>query len=248
MDYSIAIVDDVLQDREYIAGLVYLWAQEKGHTVTLKTFPSSEAFLFAREESKKTEMLLLDIEMGAMNGVELAKELRQVQKDTMLQLVFITGFPDFIAEGYEVDALHYLIKPVVPAKLFSVLDKAVTNLAKVEKHLRVTYDRRMDFIPLSKIYYIEAQRQYVLIHAEDGEYRMKTSLAETKGALDEYFFQCQRSFLVNLRYVAQVKNRRRDISRRSPVRSRRQYRPPPSRGRCCPHLGQPVLPPCGFPF
>ena len=206
MDYSIAIVDDVLQDREYIAGLVYLWAQEKGHTVTLKTFPSSEAFLFAREESKKTEMLLLDIEMGAMNGVELAKELRQVQKDTMLQLVFITGFPDFIAEGYEVDALHYLIKPVVPAKLFSVLDKAVTNLAKVEKHLRVTYDRRMDFIPLSKIYYIEAQRQYVLIHAEDGEYRMKTSLAETKGALNEYFFQCQRSFLVNLRYVAQVKN------------------------------------------
>lgn len=206
MDYSIAIVDDVLQDREYIAGLVYLWAQEKGHTVTLKTFPSSEAFLFAREESKKTEMLLLDIEMGAMNGVELAKELRQVQKDTMLQLVFITGFPDFIAEGYEVDALHYLIKPVVPAKLFSVLDKAVTNLAKVEKHLRLTYDRRMDFIPLSKIYYIEAQRQYVLIHAEDGEYRMKTSLAETKGALDEYFFQCQRSFLVNLRYVAQVKN------------------------------------------
>lgn len=206
MDYSVAIVDDVLQDREYIAGLVYLWAQEKGHTVTLKTFPSSEAFLFAREESKKTEMLLLDIEMGAMNGVELAKELRQVQKDTMLQLVFITGFPDFIAEGYEVDALHYLIKPVVPAKLFSVLDKAVTNLAKVEKHLRVTYDRRMDFIPLSKIYYIEAQRQYVLIHAEDGEYRMKTSLAETKGALDEYFFQCQRSFLVNLRYVVQVKN------------------------------------------
>lgn len=206
MDYSVAIVDDVLQDREYIAGLVYQWAQEKGHTVTLKTFPSSEAFLFAREESKKTEMLLLDIEMGAMNGVELAKELRQVQKDTMLQLVFITGFPDFIAEGYEVDALHYLIKPVVPAKLFSVLDKAVTNLAKVEKHLCVTYNRRMDFIPLSKIYYIEAQRQYVLIHAEDGEYRMKTSLAETKGALDEYFFQCQRSFLVNLRYVAQVKN------------------------------------------
>ena len=163
MDYSVAIVDDVLQDREYIAGLVYQWAQEKGHTVILKTFPSSEAFLFAREESKKTEMLLLDIEMGAMNGVELAKELRQVQKDTMLQLVFITGFTDFIAEGYEVDALHYLIKPVVPAKLFSVLDKAVTNLAKVEKHLRVTYDRRTDFIPLSKIYYIEAQRQYVLV-------------------------------------------------------------------------------------
>lgn len=207
MDYNVAIVDDVLQDREYISGLVNQWAEKQGHTVILKTFPSAEAFLFAREENKRTDILLLDIEMGAMNGVELAKELRQGQKDAMLQLVFITGFPDFIAEGYEVDALHYLMKPVVPEKLFSVLEKAAVNLAKVEKHLCVAYDRRMDFIPLSKIYYVEAQRQYVLVHAADGQYRMKASLAETKGALDEYFFQCQRSFLVNLRHVAQIKNK-----------------------------------------
>lgn len=159
---------------------------------------------FAHEDMAGLDMLLLDIEMGAMNGVELAKKLRQT--DAFVQLVFITGFPDFIAEGYEVDALHYLMKPVVPEKLAAVLDKAASNLAKAEKRLCVTYDRKTDFISLSRIFYVEAQRQYVLIHTADGDYRMKNSLAETKRALDEYFFQCQRSFLVNLRYVARIKS------------------------------------------
>ena len=204
MDYNIAIVDDSRQDIEYVAALVRKWAMAAGHTTVLSLFHSAEAFLFAREDGQRIDMLLLDIEMGAMNGVELAKKLRQT--DALVQLVFITGFPDFIAEGYEVDALHYLMKPVVPEKLAAVLDKAAANLAKTEKRLCVTYDRRTDFIPLSQIYYIEAQKQYVLIHAAGGDYRMKASLAETKEALNEYFFQCQRSFLVNLRYVVQIKS------------------------------------------
>lgn len=204
MNYNIAIVDDNRQDTEYVASLVQKWEEETGHNVVLALFPSVEAFLFAQEDGQRMDMLLLDIEMGAMNGVELAKKLRQT--DTAVQLIFITGFPDFIAEGYEVDALHYLMKPVEQKKLAAVLDKAAANLAKAEKRLCVTYDRKTDFIPLSRIYYIEAQKQYVLIRAQDGDYRMKTTLAETKGALDEYFFQCQRSFLVNLRYVVRIKS------------------------------------------
>lgn len=141
--------------------------------------------------------------MGGMNGVELAKKIRQ--RNGTVQLVFITGFPDFIAEGYEVSALHYLMKPVSSAKLYTVLDKAAMNLAKSEKRLQVTHDRQIDLIPLSQILYVEAQKQYVLIHAPEETYRIKTTLAETKGALDEFFFQCQRSFLINLRYVMQVK-------------------------------------------
>ncbi len=206
MDYTIAVVDDSAQDRVYVSALVRQWAGEKGHVAIVKEFPSAEAFLFAREDGPEADMLLLDIEMGAMNGVDLAKELRRGQANRAVQLIFITGFPDFIAEGYEVDALHYLMKPVAGEKLSAVLDKAVANLVKSEKRLCVTYDRRTDYIPVSQIFYIEAQKQYVSIHAAGGDYRMKTSLAETKGMLDEYFFQCQRSFLVNLRYVVQMKS------------------------------------------
>lgn len=203
MNYKISIIDDNETDTEYITTLVKGWAEAAEHTLELSAFPSSEAFLFEYENGLGFDILLLDIEMGGMNGVELAKKVRE--RDGTVQMVFITGFPDFIAEGYEVSALHYLMKPVSLEKLYTVLDKAAVNLSKSEKRLRVTHDRQTDLIPLSRILYVEAQKQYVLIHTPEETYRMKTTLAETKDALDEFFFQCQRSFLVNLWYVAQVK-------------------------------------------
>ena len=59
-------------------------------------------------------------------------------------------------------------------------------------------------VPLSKITYIEAQKQYVVVHTDAQEYRMKASLADTERELDEYFYKCQRSFIVNLRHVLRI--------------------------------------------
>ena len=198
----IAVIDDRAADREYITALVSRWAKDREVAVTAVPFPSAEAFLFAYSEDKDFDILLLDIEMGAINGVELAKTVRA--DNDAVQMVFITGFPDFIAEGYEVSALHYLMKPVDRDKLFSVLDRAAANLVKSERRLRVTFERRTDYVPLPKILYIEAQKQYVRIVTEGDEYRMKASLAETAAQLDEFFFPCQRSFAVNLRHVARI--------------------------------------------
>lgn len=204
MNYKISIVDDNITDTEYIASLVRRWADHNSHIVAVTTFPSAEAFLFAEKEAQNCDMILLDIEMGEMDGVELAKRIRA--RDETVQLIFITGYPDFIAEGYEVSALHYLMKPVPSDKLFSVLSRAAGNIKKAEKCLHVVYDRQTDVVPLSRILYIEAQRQYVVIHTNDKIYRMKSSLVDTEDKLDEYFFKCQRSFLVNLRYVVRIKN------------------------------------------
>lgn len=204
MPYRIAVTDDSATDIEYITLIAEKWSEKRNSPIRLEAFTSAEAFLFAYSEDKAWDILLLDIEMGGMNGVELARLVRQ--RNDRIQLVFITGFPDFIAEGYEVSALHYLMKPVSKEKLHAVLDKAAANLAKSEKRLCVTYDRQTDFVPLSQITYIEAQKQYVLIHTADLSYRMKGSLADTEKQLDEYFFKCQRSFLVNLRHVARIKS------------------------------------------
>ncbi|MBE6725710.1 MAG: response regulator transcription factor, partial [Ruminococcaceae bacterium] len=198
----IAVIDDQPADRDYIAALVSRWAKDRDTAVTAIPFPSAEAFLFDYSEDRDFDILLLDIEMGAINGVELAKTVRA--ENDAVQMVFITGFPDFIAEGYEVSALHYLMKPVDRDKLFSVLDRAAANLEKAERRLRVTFERRTDYVPFSKILYLEAQKQYVRIVTEREEYRMKASLAETAAQLDEFFFPCQRSFIVNLRHVARI--------------------------------------------
>lgn len=204
MQYKIAAIDDNSADTQYVATLVTRWADSAGHVSHISHFPSAEAFLFQYEEERDFDILLLDIEMGEMNGVELARKVRQT--NDAVQIVFITGYPDFIAEGYEVSALHYLMKPVSYEKLQEVLNRAAANLCKAERRLCVTYDRRTDYVPLSQILYIEAQKQYVLIHTFDNIYRMKQSFSETLSELDEYFFQCQRSFCVNLRHVTQIKS------------------------------------------
>lgn len=208
--YRIAVIDDNSIDTEYVTALVKRWAggmpvQEqvaKSHSVQIESFPSAEAFLFAYEEDKTWDILLLDIEMGDMNGVELAKEIRRGNE--AVQMVFITGFPDFVGEGYEVAALHYLMKPVAEEKLFAVLDRAVAALGKREKYLTITYNRQQELIPVADILYVEAERQYVCIHTVEDIFRIKGSLSETEGQLDEYFFKCQRSFLVNLRFVKRI--------------------------------------------
>lgn len=202
MTLRITICDDDPGQIEYLTSLVSFWRTKNGHTCTMNSFPSAEAFLFDYAEDKSCDILLLDIEMGLMNGVELAKTIRQTN-DTV-QIIFITGYPDFIAEGYEVSALHYLLKPISETKLHTVLDKAARNLSKSEKRLCITHDRRTDFVPLSQITYIEAQKQYVEIHTDDEVYRIKSSLLEIEIQLDEYFFKCQRSFIVNLRHVMRI--------------------------------------------
>ena len=216
MAYRIAVIDDNPTDIEYVTTLVRVWADRNNEsavgnlnaqpmtTINIEPFPSAEAFLFIYAEDKAWDILLLDIEMGDMNGVELAKAIRR--ENEMVQMVFITGFPDFISEGYEVSALHYLMKPVSPEKLYAVLDKAAANLAKAEKQLRITHERQTDFVPLSQILYVEAQKQYVLIHTVGETFRMKCSLAEMEGQLDEYFLKCQRSFVVNLRHVKRIQS------------------------------------------
>ena len=73
--------------------------------------------------------------MGAMDGVTMARKLRQ--DNQTVQIIFITGYADYISDGYEVDALHYLMKPIQEEKLFAVLDRAVTKLIKNEKVLNI---------------------------------------------------------------------------------------------------------------
>ena len=126
MSYRIAICDDSPQDAQFVQNILNRWSAERGAELRVEHFPSAESFLFRYEEDKAWDILLLDIEMGEMDGVSMAKQVRR--ENETVQIVFITGYSDYIAEGYEVAALHYLMKPVKEDKLCAVLDRAL------EKH------------------------------------------------------------------------------------------------------------------
>lgn len=106
MAYRVAIVDDSNIDAEYVQNIMKAWAQDRQAGIQAERFVSAENFLFRYADDKAWDILLLDIEMGAMDGVSLTKRIRK--ENELVQIVFITGFPDIMAEGYEVSALHYL--------------------------------------------------------------------------------------------------------------------------------------------
>ena len=201
MNYNIAVCDDSGADREYVMNFVKQWASKSGHAVNLSAFPSAENFLFLYEEKSDYDILLLDIEMGAMDGVELAKRLRKTN-DTV-QIVFITGYSDYISEGYEVAALHYLMKPVKKEKLFDVLDRAVQKLQKNEKVLNLEISGEMVRIPVYQIRYADVMGNYVTIHGATDQ-TVKMTLGELEKQLDDRFYRVGRSCIVNLSNIGRV--------------------------------------------
>lgn len=201
MAYRIAVCDDSPADREYTAGLVRGWAVETDRDVRLSLFSSGENFLFRAEDEGSFDILLLDIEMGAMDGVTLAKKLRQ--NNETLQIVFITGYSDYIAEGYEVSALHFLLKPVKKEKLFSVLSRAAEKLRRDEKALNLEAGGQLVRVPIYTIRYADVQGNYVTVHGCQ-DFTAKMTLTEVQQELDDRFYRVGRSAIVNLTKISRV--------------------------------------------
>lgn len=201
MKYKVAICDDADTDRRYIMNMVRTWALSTGYAVHIDDFPSAESFLFHYAEESDYDILLLDIEMGAMDGVTMAKELRK-SNDT-LQIIFITGYSDYISEGYEVAALHYLMKPVKEEKLRSVLDRAAEKLTKNERVLNFEVSGEMVRMPIYQIRYADVLGNYVTVHAL-ADVTVKMTLGELEKQLDERFYRVGRSVLVNLTQISRV--------------------------------------------
>lgn len=201
MKYKIAICDDSDADRQYVLNMVERWAASSGHVVQTDTFPSAENFLIHYAEESDYDILLLDIEMRAMDGVTMAKKLRK-NNDTV-QIIFITGYSDYILEGYEVAALHYLMKPVKEEKLCSVLDRAAEKLSKNEKVLNFEIGGEMVRVPIYKIRYADVSGNYVTIHART-DVTVKMTLGELEKQLDERFYRAGRSTIINLTQISRV--------------------------------------------
>ncbi|MGI6667758.1 MAG: LytR/AlgR family response regulator transcription factor [Bacillota bacterium] len=201
-DVRIAICDDEASQRDYLRQQVEGWAARRGHALSVHLFASAEAFLFAYDEDKSFDILLLDIQMGKMDGVALAKRLRA--DNEWLQIVFITGFSEFISEGYEVSALHYLLKPVDEEKLVEVLDRAVSRLQTAPRMIVFRRGSGYIRIPADEIYYAEAFSHSVTLVTKDGKETFNMRLSDMEEILGEGFFRCHRSYIVSMKHVRRV--------------------------------------------
>ncbi|MCM1118940.1 MAG: LytTR family DNA-binding domain-containing protein [bacterium] len=202
MKLKIAICDDDADQRAYLADVTGLWAKRNRHLTELRQYADADAFLFDYCEEKDYDILLLDIEMPGMNGIELARAVRR--ESSAVQIIFITGYYEYFSDGFDVSALHYLIKPADEHKLCAVLDRAAENLSYRQRSVLLSTSEGDIKVSLADILYLEAQNVYVVVHTTRGNYRVRTALGKFSEQLDDTFFKVHRSFVVSLKYIRKI--------------------------------------------
>ena len=200
---KIAVCEDEETERQWIRQLLLKWGKSRNEMVETVCFSSGEAFLFSWEEDKSYDLLILDIEMGKVSGMELAKKVRG--EGIEIPILFVTGYEEYMVLGYEVSAIHYLVKPLLEERLFAVLERVKEVVKPKEKILFLGEDGMISF-PVSKIWYIEAYgHQSIMVTEKKRQILRETiSAVEKKLKGKKEFIRCHRSYLINLGYVAAV--------------------------------------------
>ena len=198
---NIAICEDNLEQISKLREIIHEWFLNKSIYYNLDVYNNAESFLFSYLD-KSYDLLLLDIEMHQMNGIELAKTLRN--NNDMLPIIFITGFSEYMNQGYDVEALHYLLKPLDKEKFFSVLERYIQKYQSNDTIIIPCTDKTIH-INQDNIMYCEAYGKSTQIYVFKGDaLNSKINIGKLSKMLNQDFINCHRSYLVNLRFIQSI--------------------------------------------
>ena len=154
---------------------------------------------------KYIDILLLDIQMGQINGMDTARKIREV--DNKIEIIFITSLIDYVQEGYEVRAYRYLLKPIESDELKKHVLTCIKYI-EINKNNYIVINNKSNTYKIhsNEIKYIEVQKKDMLIHTINKNFDMRYSLEKIEKDLNlDKFIRCHKSFLVNLSYVENIK-------------------------------------------
>ena len=208
---NLTVIDDDMKALTHLQAELNIYFKKHNIEFQIRTYQSGLDFL---EERPVTDILFLDVEMPGMNGIEVAKKVRK--NDTDMVILFCTNYRQFAINGYEVNALGYMVKPIETYSLSANLDHALTYLhekkASQEKKIELHAYQSIIVLPLKDLVYIEVKKHNLFYFLkEDSEYPEKT--LKVRGTMNnlyeslrnDNFEKCGNSFLVNLDCVLSVK-------------------------------------------
>lgn len=195
----IAVVED---DKTYAAQLKeYLvrYGTEKNQKTSVALFPDGEDIV--TDYSAEFDIILMDVEMTFMDGMTTAERIRE--KDNEVVIIFITNMPQYAIQGYKVDALDYVLKPISYFAFSQRIDRALTRVKKKEAtYITVAQKGGKKKLNVDKICYVEVRDHDLIYHSTKGDIVTKSSMKEAEDTLGgTKFFRCNRCYLVNLEYV-----------------------------------------------
>ena len=195
---KLAVVEDEQSHSELLITYLKEWGQERGIFIQTKVFADAEQFLFVWEEYRDFDALFVDIQMGKMNGMEMARKIRETDED--IPIVFTTGIADYLEEGYEVEALYYCLKPLSREKLDRCMDKVLKRDAR-EHYVLVQAEEHTLKLSVERIVYVEARGHSCLVEyctkmGEILQAEVTDTLTELERQLENYgFIRSHRSYL-----------------------------------------------------
>lgn len=206
---NVAVVEDCREHSELIKEYIREWSLLTGNKVSVAEFPDGDNFLFHNQDTSNIDAVFMDIQMPGISGIDLARKLRESNQE--LAIIFTTGIDDYIAEGYELEAIHYLIKPVSAQKVRFCLDKIAQKESIKEQYITINGVEDIFKVAYSKLWWISAMGHHVMIGVEDENGIVKrvsagNSIGEMEKLLltDRMFRKTHRSYIVNLAHVRSI--------------------------------------------
>lgn len=199
----IAVVEDEQDCSEQIQGFLRQYGEEYGKQMKVSVFRDGSEIL--EEYQPVYDIILMDIEMPNMNGMDTAEEIRR--RDTDVVLVFITNMAQYAIRGYAVDALDFVLKPVNYYTFSMKLTRAIGRVKKREGgHVLLALPGGPKRLDTRQIYFVEIQDRMLHYHTDEGEFVLRGTMQSAEKELSEYHFvRCNYWYLVNLRHVSEVR-------------------------------------------
>lgn len=197
----IAIVEDNPADRALLHTHLEHYQTEKQELFSVQDF--SNGFAFINEYKADFDLILLDIEMPHMDGMETARRLREVDEEAAL--VFITNMAQYAINGYEVQALDFLLKPLEYGEFSLKLDRFLRRFPRKGAALVLEADDHTYKVDIQGIYYIEVYDHRLVYHTAQGQFHSSGALKNLeKDPRLAGFAKCNACYLVNCDRVSEV--------------------------------------------
>ncbi|MBD5157116.1 MAG: response regulator transcription factor [Butyrivibrio sp.] len=195
----IAVCDDEEASRKYLIMLIEAQNKECG----IAEFESAEEYL---KSGQKFDLVYIDIELGSsggMDGMELARQIRNMGTTNSPVIIFVTGHEEYVYEAFDVGAFQYLVKPVDKSRFAAIFGRAVKFIEGqgMGQDLEVHFANTVKSIPLCDIFYMESFNHKVVVHLKEGKVEYYARIGELEQSLKGQFFRIHRGYLVNLDYV-----------------------------------------------
>ena len=195
---TIAICDD----EKIICDQIEKIIKNQKPNFTIKLFASGEELL---KEKENFDIIFLDIYMEGINGIEVARMLRNKKEEAIL--IFITGIKEYVFEAFDVSAFHYLLKPIEEKKFIEVFARAVTEFERKKERREESFfiksKGRNIILNRKDILYVESQNRMVIFHTTKEILKIYYDMGELEKRLGKGFYRCHRGYIVNMGYVTE---------------------------------------------